>query len=42
MKNNLLLLIFTISQIVSFAEDDKTDKILEDLSVKQNHIIIWM
>ena len=34
MKNNLLLIIFTISQIVSFAEDDKTDKILEDLSVK--------
>ena len=34
MKNNLLLIIFIISQIVSFAEDDKTDKILEDLSVK--------
>ena len=34
MKNNLLLIIFIISQIVSFAEDDKTDKILENLSVK--------
>lgn len=34
MKNNLLLIIFTISQIVTFAEDDKTDKILEDLSMK--------
>ena len=34
MKNNLLLIIFTISQIVSFAEEEKADKILQDLSVK--------
>ena len=34
MKNNLLLIIFTISQILSFAQDEKADKILEDLSVK--------
>ena len=29
MKNNLLLIIFTISQILSFAQDEKADKILE-------------
>jgi len=34
MKNNILLIIFTISQIVSFAQDEKADKILENLSVK--------
>ena len=34
MKNNILLIIFTISQIVSFAQDEKVDKILENLSVK--------
>ena len=34
MKNNILLIIFTISQILSFAQDEKADKILEDLSVK--------
>ena len=37
MKNNLLLIIL-ISQILSFAQDEKADKILENLS-NENKIL---